>query len=157
MENQLHCEIVPTWNIIKSIVLDLKDILPPSNKELVYITRMVVSELLENAIKYGSEKNIIFDFALNGDLIIVTVSNYVDSQIHSSNLKKTIDVINSSPDIKSLYINRLEQLKSNMENGTAVNEATMLGLYRIVYEGGFSLRYQFNDQQLTMTATRQIF
>ena len=62
---------------------------------------------------------------------------------------KHINMTLSRTDYQKIYLERLSDLKK-----TKKKEKTMLGIYRIVYEGMFRLNYEFEGDLLTITAVR---
>jgi hypothetical protein len=61
-----------------------------------------------------------------------------------------IDEIRNSDDPAELYTRRLQELMDNTVKGK-----TQLGLYRIAYEGEFSLSYRIDNSRLTIIAERK--
>lgn len=116
---------------------------------------MIASELLENAVKYGHPgpdgPGVNFRMEADGAGIRIHVSNRSRSPVDTDWLQKHIDRITASPDPAALYIERLEYL---MDHPGA--ERAMLGLYRMVYEGGFSLNLTRNGDDITVTAVRDL-
>lgn len=146
-----------TWSIVKFIRDNVESLVHDQSEELAYACKMTTSELLENAVKYGSpisrEKGIEFSFILNQGEARITVANGIIRQSDYDNVKHHIDGINASGNPQELYIQRLNTLLENPE----LNKS-QLGLYRIAYEGEFSLEYEYEDGSnvLTITATKTI-
>ena len=156
MDNKIVIDksISPSWNILKNIVTTIQKNLSGRNKNLIDTTTLVVHELVENALKYGStihgkNSDITFHLEIENDFILIYVSNYAE-KIHLDLVASYIDNIKKS-DSEELYIGRLNEL---MHNPTYDN--VKLGLYRISYEGMFELDYKIDDCQITITASRKL-
>lgn len=117
-------------------------------------TSMVVSELVQNALKYGEPLPYIdvpiLCLSCENNHIYIEVANGVVSSNAVDRLKERIDIISKSEDQEELYLARLCEL---MENRSQVGQ---LGLYRISHEGRFKLSMEYSDEILSVTATRGI-
>ncbi|MBN2547147.1 MAG: hypothetical protein JXB50_15200 [Spirochaetes bacterium] len=151
----LTFSITPAWEVVKNIEDKIRNLFHPEDSEIFYSTIMTVSELIENAVKYGSasatSKSININFVADTKNIIVIVSNPVDDEGRVKMVKNHIERINASKDPQHLYIERLQEL---LENPHSKN--SQLGLYRIVYEGGFNLSYGYENNILTIKAMRKL-
>lgn len=149
--------IEPVWDAVKEIRDKVEALLATVRKELSYASKMVTSELIENAIKYGSAvdsvktKGIGFEFSVSDNQIRIKVTNRIISEKDYENVKTHIGIITETNNPKEIYVQRLAQLMENPKIGES-----QLGLYRIAYEGEFDLQYEFNDGVLTIIATRSI-
>ena len=149
--------IKPTWSIIKKIQERTVNYMESrgKNKELTEATMMCVTELIENAVKYGAEtakgENIEFDLRVHDDKIQITVSNGVSAKEDLNNVIEHIVKIQKSDNPSELYTQRLKELLEDTKP-----TVSQLGLYRIAYEGEFLLDYKFNDNMLTIIAERNI-
>lgn len=156
-EIAINVSIKPAWSIIEDIqrkaivFMDSKG----KGKDLSEATMMCVTELIENAIKYGTEKtpsgNIDFELHVNDNQIEISVSNGIRSYDDISNLISHIEKIKNSDDPAQLYTERLMELMDNPKPGVS-----QLGLYRIAYEGEFKIDYRYENKILTITAKRDI-
>ncbi len=148
--------IQPLWSIVRQVRDKVEAILAPAGEEISYACKMVASELVENAVKYGitgdgqGVNGIEFELSMVDREIVITVKNRVASEDHLKNARNHIDVINASGDPQQLYVERLKVLVE--EPGG--RGASQLGLYRIAYEGGFDLAYVVAGDVLTVIATR---
>lgn len=151
----LTFSITPAWEVVKNIEDKIRNIFHTDDSEIFYSTIMTVSELIENAVKYGSasptSKSININFVADAKNIIIIVSNPVEDEGRVNVVKTHIERINNSKDPQQLYIQRLQEL---LENPHSKN--SQLGLYRIVYEGGFSLNYGYENNILTIKALRKL-
>lgn len=129
--------------------------------ELVDVPRdlhdsMVVSvgELVENAVKYGESlptaTKLGLQLSVHPTSIVLQVSNGLTNTTQRERLEQRIDEIARAPDPEQLYINRLHELPFASESGSK------LGLYRVAFEGGCQLSTHFQDQVITVIATREI-
>jgi len=147
----------PSWKYVEEIRGKTQEFLfeRVENKDLHYDTIMCVSELAENAIKYGTEKPdgspIDFNFFFHDDTIFIQISNGILSKDHLENVQHVIDKIKASDNPGELYIDRLKELMESPHPGES-----QLGLYRIVYEGGFSLDYTWDEKVLIISAEKSI-
>jgi hypothetical protein len=117
---------------------------------------MVVSvgELVENAVKYGESlptaTKLGLQLSVNPTSIVLQVSNGLTDTTRREELEKRIDQIARAPNPEQLYMDRLQQLFFASESGSK------LGLYRVASEGGCQLSTFFQDQVITVTATREL-
>jgi hypothetical protein len=154
----IHKQIIqPLWNVVKEIRNEVGINMENRGAELRDASQMVASELVENAVKYGlainheSEMGIEFLFQVNDREIMIEVTNSADSEYDLANVTRHIDAINKSKDPQHLYVKRLTELMD-----TPGQKGSQLGLYRIAYEGEFSLSYEVKDKVITVKAYRKI-
>lgn len=116
---------------------------------------MCITELTENAIKYGTDAEngtqIQAQVTHDQNHIVVSVSNHTDSERKLHTLTKTIDALRGDQSPGELHIQRLREIMKNPKRGSS-----RLGIYRIAYEGDFSVSYQLEDGLLTIVATRKL-
>ncbi len=152
----ISLSIAPTWSILKEIQQMTEDLLKKKNAgaETIDAAIMCATELVENAIKYGSsnagQSNIIFDLMVK-DAIYITVSNGVKEEKDIQNVKFHIEKIQKTNDPAKLYTDRLMQLMENEKPGES-----QLGLYRIAYEGEFKLDCTCQNAIITIRAEKNI-
>lgn len=149
-------KIDPLWDAVKQIRNKVEASLKNEcSQELCDASKMTASELIENAVKHGSAvdngEGIHFEFVATEKQIKVTAANKVQYKEDFETLQCYIDKINGSDDPQELYLERLKML---MDNTRLVK--TQLGLFRIAYEGEFTLDYNFEDNILTVIAIRDI-
>lgn len=155
-EVTISLSITPTWSILNNVQQKTEKFVKSKglNKDMIDATIMCASELVENAIKYGSEKpdgsNITFDLSFQSGEIRVKVSNGVKSEGDKDNVFEHIEKVKSSESPAKLYTDRLMELMENPKPGIS-----QLGLYRIAYEGEFHLDCSFDNNILTIIATRK--
>lgn len=156
-ELSFKVSIKPTWKIVQEIRDETQKIITKKgkDKDVIDAIMMCVSELIENAVKYGSavSESVNIDFNMNWDenTVKIQVSNGVQSDKDAKNIIDRIEKIKMSNDPAKLYVDRLMELLENPRQG-----ASQLGLYRIAYEGGFKINYSYKDQVLTIFAEKDV-
>jgi len=154
-EVTISLSITPTWSILKEVQEKTERFMKNKNTKSEYIdaTIMCTSELVENAIKYGSSfrgQNLItFELSASDERISIKVTNGIKDEKDMHNVKTHIDKLKKTNDPGSLYTERLRELMDNPKPGIS-----QLGLYRIAYEGEFKLDYQYLNGVLTIKAER---
>ena len=154
-EVTISLSTTPTWSILKEVQDKTEQFMKNKNtkSEIIDATVMCASELVENAIKYGSSvsgKNIItFDLSTIDDRVCIDVSNGIKDENDAFNVKTHIENLKKTNDPGSLYTERLRELMENPKPGVS-----QLGLYRIAYEGEFKLDYIYQNDKLTVKAER---
>lgn len=117
-------------------------------------TKMVASELVENAIKYGrltaESKEIRFLLSLSEQDVIIEVENGIDDQTTLAALEARVAAINKAENREELLLKRMQEIVDRP------GQASQLGLFRIASEGGFHLEYSYNVSVLTVRAIRKI-
>lgn len=148
--------ITPTWSILKEIRDKTATFMSRkgAGRDITEATIMCAVELVENAIKYGSSSpgrsNITFDLNADSETVRIRVSNGVKDEKDALNVKTHIDRIRASGNPSALYTERLRQLMIKPRPGES-----LLGLYRIAYEGEFTLDYSYRDDILKVLAERK--
>ncbi len=156
-QTPIKLKIKPAWNIINTVQEKAVNYMNSMGftKEVTEATMMCATELVENAIKYGAENkdsnSIDFDLSAENGRITVVIANGIKSERDLDNVISHIDRIRNTKDPADLYTDRLVELMNNPKP-----DASRLGLYRIAYEGAFSLTYRFAENILTITAVRDI-
>ncbi len=147
--------IDPLWDTVKKIRDKVESILSDKSQEVNDASKMTASELIENAVKYGCSidngTGIQFELLVEKNQIKIVVKNKILSSEDFNKVREHIDRIKTADNPQELYLNRLMML---MEN-TKLSKS-QLGLYRIAYEGEFQLDYEYENEILTVTATREI-
>lgn len=150
-----HVRFDPGWEMVKQIREKVESFVVDIDSELAYASKMVASELIENAIKYGISvdhlKGVNFELEMKDDQIRIMVSNGVKYDQDAMNVKEYLGMIQAAKDPKDLYIQRLSELLENPKS-----EKTQLGLFRIAYEGEFKLEHTYENRVLSVIATRPV-
>lgn len=153
MKVEFNYNITPAWELIKKVESNTRDLFSIENEDLKTATLMVITELLENAIKYGRSNpeinGIAFNFFADAHKIQIKVANAVISDAHARQLISHINNLNEVGDPMALYTQRLIDMLKNKEHGKS-----RLGIYRIAYEGEFNLSYEFKNKILTVIAEK---
>ncbi len=147
--------IESTWDIVLKINDRIDEILPEAEGNFIDSLRMISTELVENAVKYGEPvsnlSGIEFELVVDSNKVLIRVDNGVHSEENIKQFMNSIDKISNSKDRFKLYADRLKELMktSNM------NES-QLGLFRIAYEGNCDLDYSYEDNILSVIAAMEI-
>lgn len=153
MSNILVSSSLPhTWDHIRTIRKQVGEALKDLDPNLCSAAMMVVSELMENAVKYGegvpAAPNISLSLGMGADKLVISVKNGCGDSAAVKVLEHRIREIAQAPDKSALYMERLEQLLADpLDTGK-------LGLYRIAFEGEFDLQFDYADKVVTIIATR---
>ncbi|MCP4599873.1 MAG: hypothetical protein GY847_04910 [Proteobacteria bacterium] len=148
--------ILPVWKMVKAIREETEKRIESKgwNKDFVEAVTMCITELTENAIKYGTgipgEEEMKVRFEIHDELVLIKASNGIRTKEDLENVTKYIDKTKECDDIEALYVGRLVELMENPKSGVS-----QLGLLRIAYEGEFDLDYEFGNDILTIIATRK--
>ncbi len=152
---KIKVSIEPTWNIVLNINDRIDEVLPDAEDTVVDSLRMVSTELVENAVKFGEPvvglTGIKYELSVEDNKIIVKVDNGLITKESLMQVKKRIDKIASADDRFKLYTGRLSELMKE----TTLSESR-LGLYRIAYEGKCDLSYIYKDNILSVMAEIQL-
>lgn len=153
---KIEFKIPPLWETINDIRNKISaDDRVKDDEEILNATTMVASELLENAIKYGHHSQdfsaVEFSLDITDQEIRIQVKNAYHGDHKIDVLKKNIEKIRTSENPGDLYCERLIEIANNPKQ----NESG-LGLYRIAYEGEFSLELENTDNVVIVTARRKI-
>jgi hypothetical protein len=150
MVKQLQIEIPVVWHYVKKVADAVAQALNDYPENVRYVSVMVASELVENAIKYGRRVPSLIDaqFSLQfgPQAIEIEVANGVLNEESVAMAQATIQLISSTEDKEELYLNRMREIMINPK------VKGQLGLYRIAHEGQFQLSCTYVDQILTVRA-----
>lgn len=147
----------PSWDMVSSITDEVENIFIARKIPLAEAVVVVLTELLENAVKYSSGNSLAGPQGVGlmvdiiDNKIVVEVANKVASPAHVENIVKHIEKINTSPDPSVPYLERLNELFN-----AKVHRETRIGLYRIAYESKFKLDFVFRDNMLVVRAERPL-
>ncbi len=152
---RIKVSIEPTWNIVLNINDRIDEVMPDANLEVIDALRMVSTELVENAVKYGEPvpgmAGIEYELIVEEKYIAIRVDNGVVNEENINLVKKSMEKINNADDRFKLYTERLTELMESPKLGES-----QLGLFRIAYEGKCDLRYTYNDEILSVIAEIKI-
>jgi hypothetical protein len=111
---------------------------------------MIISELLENSLKYGSyrteEERVTISIRVTTSQIIVEVTNPFDESCRSDleTLDRLVQWIRGHQDPFEAYLEKLEEVSRK----PVEDETSGLGLARIAYEGGALLDFFVDEKNL---------
>lgn len=156
MESEFHFKtrVIPEWSELSKIREHVALALSGLRQSLRDAAVMVVSELVENAIKYGEsipgapgiEVSVVRDKAR---LSVTVVSGTTDEEA-ARRLRGYTEALAASHDKLGLYVARVQSLADTPDSHSR------LGLHRIGAEGAFDLRCTHENGVLRMTATRSL-
>jgi hypothetical protein len=157
MKRAIKLMIDANWEDIEDIRTESSQFLASHSfsKEVVDAVTMIVSELAENSIKYGSfadpEHKVEVNVSLSADKITVEVINPFDETAyrHLKRLDKTIQWIRGYQDPFEAYIERMKEVSRK----PLTDEESGLGLVRIAYEGGAILDFFVNEDGMVNIST----
>ncbi len=152
MHEKLTLNIKPEWDQIEKIRNETAAFLKGHgfSVNVVHAIIMVISELLENAIKYGSfvkdEDSINIMLAIEDNIILVEVKNPTDNTKipYLRHLDETIQWIRGYQDPFETYIVKLRQISTKPLQDTESG----LGLVRISYEGQSILDFYVSENNM---------
>lgn len=153
-QQEVAYHIKSQWKTINDIKNNIKDALKGKDKDLVYDAQMVVSELCENAVKYGENgdlDDILIELFYSDELIKIKVVNNLHSLESLNEVIQCLTKIQESNDLEALYTQRLYELMNKTKVGRS-----KLGFYRIAYESQFSLTWKHRGGVLTIIAERHL-
>ncbi len=156
MNKTLTYIVKPVWSEIERIREKIQSELTGCvSRANIDFTIICVTELVENAVKYGEAvpnmQYLQFRLDLKDGEIEIGVSNGVAKQDDLSLACSIIDKINEGGDPESLYLERLMVLMER--NGPGKSQ---LGLLRIANETGYKLRYNIDRNVLIVEANRKV-
>ena len=152
MERSLKVLVEPTWDEIEKARNTSSDFLNAHglSNDAVHALTMVVSELIENSVKYGKfaapESKVVVTIDIEESMISVEVVNPVDETVykHLKNLDRTIQWIRGHQDPFEAYIERLREVSKRPLD----DKESGLGLVRISYEGRSILDFFLGENDL---------
>ncbi len=152
MRSSLNLTMKPAWNEIEDVRIETANFLIDQKipDDAVQAVTMVVSELVENSVKYGifasPESQVAVKIKTYGDMIIAEVANPVDDSVfrHLKQLDKTLQWIRGFQDPFQAYIERIKQISKKPLD----DEFNGLGLVRIAYEGNAILDFFLSEDNL---------
>jgi hypothetical protein len=129
------------------------------NDDIVYSTVMVLSELLENSIKYGHfddpDSKVQVSVEVEEHNIIVEVTNPVSEACYMDleKLDRMIQWVRGYQDPFEAYVERLKEVSKKSLHDTESG----LGIVRIAYEGNVTIDFFVNDEDLITVSAIRIY
>ncbi|MCP5500942.1 MAG: hypothetical protein H7A25_13625 [Leptospiraceae bacterium] len=154
-KQHFHMEVSPLWSLIAEVKNKVSSLMADYEKGQVEFASMVISELMENAIKYGVSKTDLpyvgVEFTIENSFVNIQISNGIHDESLVKDFLKIMQKIMESDNKEELYIMRMQEI---MENPEATG--SQLGLYRIASEAQYDLSYSIKNNILTIIATKQL-
>ena len=152
MERFTKIIVEPKWDQVEQVRNKSSDFLKTHGfpDDTVYALTMVISELVENSIKYGNfalpQNKVILSVDIGENIITVEVINPVDETTYShlEKLDKAIQWIRGHQDPFEAYIGKLKEVSKRPLD----DEESGLGLVRIAYEGRAILDFFLAEDDL---------
>ncbi len=149
MNNTVKLEIAPMWEEIEGVIQASTDFLRSRSvsPDVVEAFTMVITELVENGIKYGTFKGplgrVVVFVQVSDSGVTVEVTNPFDESArpHLERLDKTIQWIRGYQDSFQAFLERLKTVAGR----PLQDEESGLGLARIAYEGKAILDFFVTD------------
>lgn len=161
MGNTLKISIQPEWDQLESVREKTHTFLEERGLigNLIHSSVMVISELMENSIKYGyfadPENKVEVSLEFSKNSIMVEVSNPVNEDCLSDleELDRMIQWVRGYQDPFEAYVERLKEISKKPLH----DKASGLGIVRIAYEGSVTLDFFVSEQDmLTVSAILNI-
>jgi len=139
MNRSIELTIKPKWDEIENVRNKSTSFLTSQgiSNDSVQAFAMVISELVENSVKYGrftsTKSEVIVTVKISENMIIAEVINPVDESVyhHLRKLDKTLQWIRGFQDPFQAYVQRIRKISRKPLD----DEFSGLGLTRIAYEG----------------------
>ena len=152
MERSMKLIVKPRWDEVEKVRNKSSEFLKSHgfSKDSIHALVMVISELIENGIKYGCftipENSVMATIHIGEDIITVEVIHPVDETTydHLKRLDKTIQWIRGYQDPFEAFIERLKEVSKRPLG----DEESGLGLVRIAYEGKAILDFFVNENNI---------
>ena len=139
MKKSIEFNVKPDWDEIEKIRNESAEFLQAHEltDDTIHSLSMIISELIENGIKYGNfkmvENRVVVIINIERGAVTIEVLNPVDENAikHLSRLDKTIQWIRGYQDPFEAYIERIKEVSKKPLKDTESG----IGLVRIAYEG----------------------
>lgn len=149
MENIMNLKIAPEWDNIEKVRIRTEDFLKERNlgRDVTDSIIMNISELMENAVKYGrfddKIKEITASVTVTDNDIIVEVKSPVkdEDDFHFKRLDRIIQWIRGFQNPFEAYIEKLKEIAIQ----PVTESESGIGIIRIAYEGQSILDFYIND------------
>jgi anti-sigma regulatory factor (Ser/Thr protein kinase) len=150
----IEIEVPIVWEYVRKVRQQVDAALAHLDEDSRSAAVMVASELLENAIKYGTAVPALgrtrVTLSYSPQQIEIRVENGLVDAASYERVHAMVESMRDDAVCEKLYLARIQQL---IDNPFQKNQ---LGLYRIGYEGKFSLSCSLENQVLCMTARRNL-
>ncbi len=157
MKKSIEFSLKPDWDEIEKIRNESVDFLQSQelSDDTIHSLSMIISELIENGIKYGNfkiVKNKMFVIInIERSTVTIEVLNPVDDNCfnHLKRLDKTIQWIRGYQDPFEAYIERIKEVSKKPLN----DSESGIGLVRIAYEGEAMLDFFLCEDNMLNVST----
>jgi len=156
-QNSMKITLRPEWDEIEPLRLKAHEFFASHRlpEDTIHSLVMVIGELLENSVKYGSYKatdsHIHLKIGITNRIITIEVANPVDDNNLEDlkRLDRMIQWVRGYQDPFEAYIERLKEVAKKPLN----DQESGLGIVRIAYEGDVILDFFVSeDNLLTVSA-----
>ena len=152
MKGSMKLTVKPNWEEIEQVRNSSSEFLRSHgfSGDAVNALTMVISELIENGIKYGNfkapENKVILTIHIGSRVVTVEVVNPVDetAHVHLKRLDRTIQWIRGYQDPFQAYTERIRAVSKRPLR----DKESGLGLVRIAYEGKSILDFFVGDDNV---------
>jgi hypothetical protein len=152
MKRSMKLTVKPNWEEIEQVRNSSSEFLRSHgfSGDAVNALTMVISELIENGIKYGNfkgpENKVILTIHIGSRIVTVEVVNPVDetAHVHLRRLDRTIQWIRGYQDPFQAYTERIRAVSKRPLR----DKESGLGLVRIAYEGKSILDFFVGDDNV---------
>ncbi len=149
MENIMNLKIAPEWDNLETVRVRTEEFLKDKNlsRDIIDSIIMNISELMENAVKYGRFDDKIKDIAASvtvtdNDIIVEVKSPVKDEDdFHFKRLDKIIQWIRGYQNPFEAYIEKLKEVAVQ----PVCESESGIGIIRIAYEGQSILDFYIDD------------
>ncbi len=153
MRTELTLAVPYEWVRAREVRERVGQLLAEVSDEVLARAQIVATELMENALKYGThvsaQPNVVFHLCLDDDRLRIEVTQGVRSADSLTALQVCLASVAADTPPEELYLARLEAIASGSIGGG-------LGLYRVAHEGGFRLGHRLERNVLTVIAERRL-
>lgn len=153
--NALSIELEPDWDAIQSVWDPCVDFFGASgiHADQGYALSMVVQELLENAVKYGSYRGtarVGLSVEVTRETVSIDVRTPLGTDLHRlQKLDRMVQWLRGFQNPFEAYVERMKEISA----GPSLSSESGLGLVRIAYEGRCLLDFYVDDANtLAMSA-----
>lgn len=152
MKKSIEFNIKPDWDEIETVRNESAEFLQSHelSDDTIHSLSMIISELIENGIKYGNFEmvadKVVVAIAINQNTVTIEVINPVDEGAikHLSRLDRTIQWIRGYQDPFEAYVERIKEVaKKPLQDAESG-----IGLVRIAYEGNALLDFFVGDNNM---------
>ena len=152
MKKSIEFNVTPDWDEIEKIRNESVEFLQAHelSDDTIHSLSMIISELIENGIKYGDfkmiENRVVVIIQIERNTVTIEVINPVDESAfkHLSRLDKTIQWIRGYQDPFEAYVERIKEVSKKPLD----DSESGIGLVRIAYEGKALLDFFVGDNKM---------